>query len=414
MTPGRLLIVGGSLAGSKAAQAARAAGFEGEVTVIGDEPTMPYDRPPLSKELLRGELTAADCSLPLADLDVDWRLGEAATALDLTRREVELGSGERVGFDRLIIATGSSARPWPGPESDLRGVLTLRGVEDGTRLAEALRGSRRIAVIGAGFLGCEVAASARSLGLDVCLIDVAERPMSPLGELLGERCAALHRASGVELCLGTGVEEIVGDERVEGVRLADGTVVEADLALAALGAEPNTAWLRSSGLSMHDGGVLCDHNLAAVGAVGVWCAGDICAWPHPVSIHSAVRVEHWTNAAEQGSLAGRNAVAPPREGRAFASLPSFWSDQYGTRFQAVGFPSEATRMRLLERSEEGDRMVAIGSREGRVVAAMAVGGARRLPWYRRQILARAGVDDLLEELASDAKSLALVGEMALR
>jgi NADPH-dependent 2,4-dienoyl-CoA reductase/sulfur reductase-like enzyme len=412
--PGGLLIVGASLAGSKAAHAARAAGFDGEVTIVGDEPTMPYDRPPLSKELLRGELSAEDCSLALDDLEAEWRLGEAATALDLARRELELGSGERIAFDHLVLATGSSARPWPGPEADLPGVLTLRGVEDGTRLAEAMRGSRRIAVIGAGFVGCEVAASASSLGLDVCLIGVAERPMRPLGELLGEHCAALHRTNGVELRLGNPVEEIVGDERFEGVRLADGTVVEADLALVALGSEPNTAWLRNSGLSMHDGGVLCDPNLAAVGAVGIWCAGDICAWPHPVSVRSAVRVEHWTNAAEQGSLAGRNAVVEPRESRPFASLPSFWSDQHGTRFQAVGFPSEATRMRLLERSEDGDRMVVIGSREGRVVAAMAVGGARRLPWYRRQILARAGVDDLLEELAKDPKSLPLVGEMALR
>lgn len=412
--PERLLIVGGSLAGAKAAHGARAAGFEGALTVVGDEPTMPYDRPPLSKELARGEVEAADCLLDVDGLDADWRLGEAAVALDLAGREVELESGDRIDFDALVIATGSRARPWPGPGGDLPGVFTLRGVAEGERLAAALRGARRLAVIGAGFLGCEVASAARSLGLEVCLLDVAERPMRPLGELLGEHCAALHRASGVELRLGVGVEGLLGETRVEGVRLGDGTAVEADLVLVALGSEPNTGWLADSGLSMHDGGVLCDPHLAAVGSGGVWCAGDICAWPHPVSARSAVRVEHWTNAAEQGALAGRNAVAPPEERRAFESLPSFWSDQCGTRFQAVGFPSEATRVRLVERSEEGDRMVAVGSHEGRVVAAMAVGGARRLPWYRRQILARAGVDDLLRELATDPKSFPLVGEMALR
>ncbi|MBS1882995.1 MAG: FAD-dependent oxidoreductase [Actinobacteria bacterium] len=412
--PGGLLIVGGSLAGLKAAQGARAAGFEGKLTVVGDEPTMPYDRPPLSKGLARGEITADECLLGVDGLDADWRLGEAAVALDLAAREVELASGERLGFHHLVLATGSRARPWPGPGAGLPGVLALRSVADGARLATALRGARRIAVIGAGFLGCEVAWSARSLGLEVCLIDVAERPMRPLGELLGERCAALHREHGVELRLGTGVEGILGAERARGVRLADGTVVEADLVLVALGSEPNTGWLRDSGLSLHDGGILCDPSLATVGSVGVWCAGDICAWPHPVSGRSAVRVEHWTNASEQGALAGRNAVVEPQERRPFESLPSFWSDQCGTRFQAVGFPAEATREQLVERSAEGERMVAIGSHEGRVVAAMAVGGARRMPWYRRQILARAGVDELLEELASDAKSFPLVGEMALR
>lgn len=412
--PDGLLIVGASLAGTKAAHGARAAGFEGPITVVGDEPTMPYDRPPLSKDLARGEVTVDDCFLDVDGLDVDWRLGEAAASLDLAAREVELESGERVGFDRLILATGSRARSWPGPEADLPGVLTLRGAADGARLAAALGAARRIVVIGAGFLGCEVASSARSLGLEVCLTDVAERPMRPLGELLGEHCAALHRDSGVELRLGTAVEEILGDKRARGVRLADGTVVEADLVLVALGSEPNTGWLRDSGLSMHDGGVLCDPHLAAVGSAGVWCAGDICAWPHPVSGRSAVRVEHWTNASEQGALAGRNAVVEPGERRAFESLPSFWSDQCGARFQAVGFPSEASRVRLVERSEEGDRMVAIGSHEGRVVAAMAVGGARRLPWYRRQILARAGVDNLLQELATDDKSFPLVGELAPR
>jgi 3-phenylpropionate/trans-cinnamate dioxygenase ferredoxin reductase subunit len=408
-----LLVIGASLAGLRAAQAARGAGFEGSLTIVGEEPVAPYDRPPLSKHLLWGEYEPDDCALASEELEATWRLGEAATALDLGERSVRLASGEALGFDRLVIATGSRARRWPGSGGELPGVLTLRNLDDATALREELGRQRRIAIVGAGFVGCEVAASARRAGLAVTLIDVAERPMAALGELLGDHCAALHREHGVELRLGVGVEEIVGEERVRGVRLADGTTVESELVLVALGGEPYTAWLEGSGLQVEAGGVRCDHQLAALGATDVWCAGDVCTWPHPLSAQPAIRIEHWTNAAEQGSLAGRNAAVEPRDRAPFGSLPSFWSDQFDSRFQAVGFPREATATRLVERSEAGDRLVAIGERDGTVVSALAVNGARRLPWYRRMIIERAGVDAVLAALAKDTKTLGPVGEPAL-
>ena len=402
-----LLVIGASLAGLRAAQAARAAGLEGTLTIVGDEPTLPYDRPPLSKQLLWGEFEDDDCTLGRDELEATWRLGEAATALDLERRQVELASGESLDFDRIVLATGSSARQWTGPGAGLAGVFTLRTLADASALREEMGRHRRIAIVGAGFVGCEVAASARRRGLEVTLIDRGERPLAALGDLLGDHCAGLHEESGVELRLGVGIEALLGDERVRAIRFGDGTEVEAELVLIALGGLPNTGWLAGSGLTLDAGGVVCDHQLAAVGTAGVWAAGDICAWSHPLSTRRSLRVEHWTNAAEQGALAGRNAVVDPSERAPFAALPSFWSDQFETRYQAVGFPAEAGAVQVVERSEDGDRLVAIGEREGTVVAALAVNGARRLPWYRRKITEGAGVKKVLSELAGDPKAFAL-------
>jgi 3-phenylpropionate/trans-cinnamate dioxygenase ferredoxin reductase component len=401
-----LVVVGASLAGLRAAQGARAAGFDGEVVVVGEERHRPYTRPPLSKELLAGAQQAEGTAFPGADLDVTWRLGERATGLDLAARTVQLDGGEPVGFERLVLATGCRARPWTGPGADLDGLHTLRDLDDALRLRAALTDGRpRLVILGAGFIGCEVAASARGLGLDVTLVDVAPLPMPALGAELGARCAELHRGHGVDLRLGAGVAALHGDGagRVAQVELADGSRLEADVVLVALGAIPNTEWLAGSGLTLEPG-VVCDERLAARGAEDVFAAGDLAAWPHPLVPEAPTRVEHWTNAAEQGTLAGRNAVAAPEERRPYAGVPSFWSDQYDVKIQVVGLPRLAERVRMAEATPEGDRFVAVGERDGQLVAALGFNAARRLPAYRRRIAEGEAADAVLAAVAADEKA----------
>jgi 3-phenylpropionate/trans-cinnamate dioxygenase ferredoxin reductase component len=296
---GGLVIVGASLAGMRAAQAARNAGFEGELTVIGEEQHMPYTRPPLSKDLLAGIDDVASAHFPADGLEVTWRLGERATALDLAARRVTLEDGSAVEFDQVILATGCRARPWTGPGKELEGLHTLRHLDDALALQRALAPKPRLAIVGAGFIGCEVAASARKLGIDVTLVDIAPLPMPGLGETLGARCADMHREYGVDLRLGTGIAALHGDAggRLAEVELSDGSRVEAQVAVIALGAIPNTEWLEGSGLTLEPG-VLCDATLTARGADDVFAAGDIAAWPHPLAPDAPIRIEHWTNAAE--------------------------------------------------------------------------------------------------------------------
>jgi NADPH-dependent 2,4-dienoyl-CoA reductase/sulfur reductase-like enzyme len=402
----RLVIVGASLAGLRAAQGARNGGHEGELVVVGEELHRPYTRPPLSKELLTtAEHTVEDHLFPAGDLDVHWRLGERATALDPEAHTIALGD-HALDYDRVIVATGCRARPWSGPGAELDGVHTIREVGDAIALREELTtGTPRLLIVGAGFIGCEVAASARTLGVEVTLCDIAPLPMPALGDLVGERTAALQRAHGVDLRLGQGISALVGDGsgRVAGVELADGARLEADVVLVALGAIPNVDWLATSGLTL-DGGLVCDATLTAVGAPDVLAAGDVVAWPHPLGGERPIRVEHWTNAAEQGTLAGRNATLAPAERGAYTSVPSFWSDQYDVKIQAVGLPRRAGAWRIVEATPDGDRWMAIGERDGRVVAAVAFNGARRLMVYRRAVGEATPVDELVAAVAADEKA----------
>jgi NADPH-dependent 2,4-dienoyl-CoA reductase/sulfur reductase-like enzyme len=362
-----IVIVGASLAGLRAAQTLRKNGFEGPVTVVGAERHLPYTRPPLSKELLHSEATPA---FPCDDLDVEWRLGEPATALDLERREVTIG-GEPLGYDKLLIATGTRARPIPagiaageaaggdpaaGGGAAARRVFTLRDLDDALALKAALASADSLAVIGAGFIGCEVAASARKLGLDVTLVDIAPQPMPALGPELGARCAALHRSHGVKLKLGH-----------------DGSPVEADVVVVALGAVPNTEWLEGSGLQLQPG-VVCDEYLQA--AEHVWAAGDVAAWPHPLADGEHIRIEHWTNAAEQGAAAAKNMLGAHTP---YAAVPYFWSDQYDVKIQAAGLPGRAQR---IEFPEDG---IALGYRGDRLVSAVTFSAPRKLMQYRKQL-----------------------------
>lgn len=400
----RLVIAGASLAGARAAQAAREGGWDGPIVVVGEEPHMPYSRPPLSKQLLTGCEQLGDHFLP-APADVTWLLGERAVGLDRTRRRLVLAAGEQLAYDRLVIATGCRPRRWTGPGAELAGLHAIRSAEDALALRRELASASRAAIVGAGFIGCEVAASARALGVEVVLFDVAPVPMLALGDRLGKRCAALHRAHGVELRLSSAIVALHGEDgRFRAVELSGGERVEADLAVIALGALPCTDWLEGSGLALEPG-VRCDATLTTEGDPDVLAAGDVAAWPHALTHYQPLRVEHWTNAAEQGVLAGRNAVLPAAEREPYSAVPSLWSDQYDVKIQAVGLPRLAEELRVVEESADGERLVAVGIRDGLLVAAVAFNGARRLPAYRRRVGAPLSFDALAAELAEDPKSL---------
>ncbi len=352
-----IVVVGASLAGLRAAQAMRASGWEGELLLVGEEPHRPYTRPPLSKELLDGRHDIV--AFPCDDLDVTWRLGEKATALDVATQTITVG--EPIAYEQLVIATGTRARTWPGEMPD--NAYVVRDLDDALKLKAALSTARSVAIVGAGFIGCEVASSARKLGLDVTLFDIADQPMTALGPELGARCAALHEQHGVDLRLG------------EAVALE---ALAADVIVIALGAVPNTEWLEGSGL-MLDRGVVCDATLQA--APNVFAAGDIAVWPHPMADGEHIRIEHWTNAAEQGTHVGRNRLEP----KPYAAVPYFWSDQYDVKIQAVGLPHRAERFEILE--DEGTRLVATGLRDDRVVAVVTFNNARKLAQWRRELSA---------------------------
>jgi NADPH-dependent 2,4-dienoyl-CoA reductase/sulfur reductase-like enzyme len=396
----RLVIAGASLAGLRAAQAARKDGFDGQLVMLGEEAHRPYTRPPLSKELLAGDQAVEQVQLPADALDVEWRLGVTATALDRPRRRVVLADGDEVAYDRLIVATGSRPRRWRGPGAELEGVHVLRNLDDALALRAAFDAQPRVAIVGAGFIGCEVAQTARKLGLDVTLIDIAATPMLPLGPELGRWCAELHRAHGVDLRLGTGVAALVGDGRVEAVELADGARVPADVVVVGLGAAPNTDWLAGSGLQL-DPGLVCDATLTAAGDPDVLGAGDIVTWPHPLADGQAIRIEHWTVAVEQGQLAGRNVLVSAADRRPYDAAPYFWSDQYDVKIQSLGMPGRVHRLELLERSPDGRRLVYGGERDGRLVAVIAINGARRLGVYRMALADPPPFAELRAQVAAD-------------
>jgi 3-phenylpropionate/trans-cinnamate dioxygenase ferredoxin reductase component len=400
----RLVVVGASLAGLRAAQAARKSGFDGDLVMIGEERHLPYTRPPLSKELLAGEHTVDRVHLPSEELGVEWRLGVPAASLDRGRRRVVLSDGDEVAYDRLILATGSRPRRWPGPGAELDGVHLLRDLDDALTLRAAFDERPRVAIVGAGFIGCEVAQTARKEDLDVTLIDVAATPMLPLGPELGAWCAQLHSDRGVDVRLGTGVAALVGAGRVEAVELTDGELVAADVVVVGLGALPNVEWLAGSGLEVASG-LACDATLTAAGDPDVLGAGDIVTWPHPLADGEEIRIEHWTVAAEQGQLAGRNALLAPEERKPYVAPPYFWSDQYDVKIQSLGLPGRAERVELLESTPDRSRLVYGGERDGRLVGIIAINAARRLGSYRMALEDPPMLDELRARVLADPAAL---------
>lgn len=347
--------------------------------MIGQETHPAYSRPALSKQfLLDPAKSPADLYLPFGDdLAVGSLAGRAATGLDLALSEVTLDDGERVRYDGLVIATGSVPRRLPGlrrEEAGLPGVHQLRTVDDAVRLRAELARSPRVAVIGAGFIGCEVAAAARALGLDVTLIDAAPLPLrQPLGRAAATAVRDLHAEHGTRLRLGATVQRLVGGRAVEAVLLATGEAVPADLVVIGVGVSPATDWLRGSGLRVADG-VVCDANCRAVGAPSVVAAGDVARWHNPL-FGELMRVEHWSNATAQADSAVRALLSPGAE-RPYAEVPYFWSEQYGVRLQFVGKRAPGDDGRLVRGDVAARSFVIAYQERGRIVGALAVNRPR--------------------------------------
>jgi NADPH-dependent 2,4-dienoyl-CoA reductase/sulfur reductase-like enzyme len=379
-------IVGASLAGLSAARALREQSYDGPITIVGDECRPAYDRPPLSKEFLAGTMSEADIALVTPEddaLGLRWRLGRSAVRLDLAGAAVVLDDGERIVSGGVVIATGAWARQLPGPAR--HGVHTLRTLEDAMALrAELLPGSRLV-VIGAGFIGSEIASTARNLGVQVTVVEVMATPLAgPLGTEMGAVCAALHAEHGVRLITGAGTAELAGDTRVRAVRLADGRELPADLVVAGIGAVPCVGWLAGSGLPVN-GGVLTDE-WCATPAPGVVAVGD-CASSHNRYTGGVLRLEHWTNAQRQPAIAaatllGRDAAAP-----ATAMVPYFWSDQYGCRLQFAGHRQEGDQVHIVEGRPADRRFVAVYRRGESPVAVFAMNQPKEFNRRRRQLAA---------------------------
>lgn len=377
-----IVIVGASLAGLRTAQALRREGHDGALTIVGDEAHWPpYDRPPLSKQVLVGSLEPDRVRLRVPDdLDLDVRTGRRAERLDVEGRTVTLDDGTELAYGAAVIATGAAPRRIPGTDA-LGGVHVVRTIDDSLALRADLDGATRVVVVGAGFIGCEVASSCRSMGLEVTLVDLLPLPLAPFGPVAGEIVAEMHRANGVELRLGVGVAGFDGDDggRVCAVRLADGTTVEADVVVVGIGVVPNTAWLEGSGLTLQNG-VACDETCLALGSDGTVAAvGDVARWPHPR--YGSSRIEHWTNAGEQAAHVAKVLVHGPESVGPFAPVPYFWSDQFGRKLQFVGTCGDGDEFQVVEGSVEEGRWVAAYGRDGATVAALCVGWPARLaPW----------------------------------
>jgi 3-phenylpropionate/trans-cinnamate dioxygenase ferredoxin reductase component len=379
---GTVAVVGASLAGLSAARALRAQGFAGRVVLIGEEVHAPYDRPPLSKDFLAGATSRSDLELEVPDdagLDLDWRLGVAAVGLDPGDRAVRLADGTAVRADGVVLATGARARRLPGTGS-LAGVHVLRTVDDAVALRADLRPGAHLVVIGAGFIGAEVASTARTLGLEVTVVEALPVPLAgPLGPELGTVCAGLHADHGTRLITGTGVARLVGTGRVEAVELADGRRLPADVVLVGIGAQPNVEWLAGSGLELAGGVVTDQHGGTSIPEVVA--AGDCAvAWSPATGSHR--RVEHWTHAlqvpaAAVATLLGAAPPAPP--------LPYFWSDQYGSRIQFAGHRHADDEVRIVEGDPADRSFLAVYERAGEPVAVLGMNQPRLFTRWRRQL-----------------------------
>ena len=397
----RIVVVGASLAGLRAAETLRSEGFDGEVIVVGAETHRPYDRPPLSKKLLVGEWEPDRIQLrqpdTFDDLDVAWRLGVAAAGLDIGQRVLRLSDGTEIGWDGCIIATGAACRRLPG-QSRHRHVHELRTLDDSMRLrAEIADGERHVVVIGAGFIGLEVAATARRLGNEVTVLEGAAAPLiRGLGAKMGAIVGVAHEAEGVVVRCDVTVDRL--DER--GVLLADGELVESDVVVIGIGVEPATGWLDDSGLELRDG-VVCDDLLNACDGTGgtvdgVYAAGDVLRWPNAL-FDEEMRVEHWTNAAEQGAAAAKNLLAAGRgeSGDPYAPVPFFWSDQFDHRIQFLGRSSPDDEVVVAAGAVDDGKFLALYRTGDRLHGAFGFNAPRWVMPMRVLLMDGASWDDAL-------------------
>ncbi|MGW0036505.1 NAD(P)/FAD-dependent oxidoreductase [Gordonia sp. NPDC003376] len=447
-----LVVVGAGLAGIRACESARREGYRGALTLVGAEEHLPYDRPPLSKELLMGQ---DEPSIPelrergflVDELGVEVRTGAPALGLDVESRTLATAAGD-IGYDALIIAVGAHARRLPGADG-VGGIHTVRTFADTRSIWRALRSSARVVVVGAGFIGAEVASAARRLGLAATIVEAAPAPLTrSLGVAGGSLCADLHAANGTELILGVGVEgfrtagtgsNVTGAGRgasgphvtgagsgasgphvtgagsgasgpnvtgagsgasgphVTAVVLSDGRVLEADLVVVGVGAIPSTQWLADSGVALNDrdGGVECDEYLAALGVdgapiPGVWGAGDVAHWPNGL-FDRRMRLEHWTSAAEQGAMAARNALSDSQL-TAYQTVPYFWSDWYGVRLQFVGVP-HTDQLVVQHRVDKTGGTVVLYREADTLAGVLTIGRPDLIMKYRRLVAQRASWAD---------------------
>jgi NADPH-dependent 2,4-dienoyl-CoA reductase/sulfur reductase-like enzyme/ferredoxin len=393
---GRIVIVGASLAGGRAAGVLRRDGFTGSLTLIGDESHEPYDRPPLSKQVLTGRVPAERTTLPrLREIDLEWLPGTPATGLDLINKNVRLADGREIGFDKVLIATGARARPWPNEaEAALDGVFVLRTLEEAKQLRERLAaGVSRVLVIGGGFTGSEVASACREIGLAVTVVDHGPAPLAgALGGVIGEVAADMQRAHGVDLRCGVTVTDLEGDDegRLRRAHLSDGSTVDAEIAVVALGAVRNVEWLQGSGLAASQWGVATDAGCRAIDINGlvtddVFVAGDIARFPHPVYHYQFLALEHWGNAVAQAEIAAHNMLSDQTHRWPHLSLPVFWSHQFGTNIKSVGVPTFSDQVVITQGSVADRRFVAVYGYKGRITAAVTFDQGIWLEFYQRLI-----------------------------
>ncbi len=385
----QVVVVGAGVAGTSAAEALREQGYDGALTIIGDERHSPYHRPPLSKKLLTSEVHRAGVDLaPRLDVEARVFRGTSARRLDMSSRTIALRDGDEdlsVQFDGLVIASGATPRAWPGDRVP-DGVLLLRTVDDCLAIRQRLGSRPRVVIVGGGFIGAEVAASCRSLGLEVTVIEKSSGPMlSALGSEMARCWAELHRAHGVDLRVDVGVDAFVGDGQVEAVKLTDGSRIPADLVVVGLGVIPATEWLSDSGLHIDDG-VVCDATGAVEGGTGVVAAGDVARWWHPL-YEQHMRIEHWEHAARQGRAVARTLLAGPEHAEQYDDVPYFWSDQYDVKLQTLGVTTDYDAFSIVEGEPRSWQFVAAYGRRGRTVAvASTIPG--RVHAYRDAIMNR--------------------------
>jgi 3-phenylpropionate/trans-cinnamate dioxygenase ferredoxin reductase component len=384
-----IVIVGGGLAAARTAEQLRRAEYSGPITIVSDESHLPYDRPPLSKQVLRSEVD--DTTLKPAEFyqesDITLLLGTAARSLDTAAQTVTLADGRMLPYDELVIATGLVPKRIPS-FPDLEGIRVLRSFDESLALRKHAGSARRAVVVGAGFIGCEVAASLRGLNVDVVLVEPQPAPLAAvLGEQIGALVARLHRAEGVDVRCGVGVAEVLGVGHVEKVVLSDGTELGADLVVVGVGSRPATGWLEGSDVEI-DNGVVCD-SVGRTGTPHVWSIGDVASWRNIVG--HQVRVEHWSNVADQArvlvpALLGQQ---PPTA----VTVPYFWSDQYDVKIQCLGEPAAGDTVHVVE--DDGRKFLAYFERDGIVTGVVGAGMPGKVMKTRAKIASGAPIAEVL-------------------
>lgn len=393
----RVVIAGASIGGIRVASELRQTGYKGELILVDPDPEAPYDRPPLSKQVLLGTWEPARASLgdPVSQWGVDQRIA-AATSIDPANRTLGLDTGEDLTYDTLVVATGASPRTLPILPAE--GVHSLRTMADCRALRNDLARGGPLVVVGGGFIGAEVASTARAHNLQVTMIDPFPTPMyQTLGTDVGGLLAQLHTDHGVNVLCETSVTHVEGDPRVREVTLSDGRKLTADTVVSGIGVQPNTPWLNGSGLGL-DNGLVCDQYCAADHNASIYTVGDVARRYDP-TLNQHVRVEHWTNATEQAATVAHN-IAHPQQRRLHSAIPYFWSDQHGSKIQLVGHANNDSQVTLIQGCGPQPRLAALYHNEDRLLAAVALDWPRALAAARRALATPLPSAQLLDKLAT--------------